>query len=769
MSKIISLFSLPDLSMCAALTSLKIEVTNSKILVSYGFTNAPSGSISIGYSNSYLPTLTTPNNPTTNTIPEGSTSASLYQGLNADDLNKVWYIVLTLGNQNYSRLICFDTKTQIYPYGTGHYPENLTELFPEQTHPAYKDRVNTGVCFSGGGARAMIMAMGQMRFLHQYRDSIGYISSVSGGSWASAIYTYSQSNTINDLLGAPVSGLDQYKAQINQTTVPNMVTGSSSTDETGRGMIAAVLVNLFRVIARQYLKNSTSFEASLPSEVKNSNDFQEFLSSLSSLMQHIPYDFTIPANRLWIDSVGLSYFMENKIYTPLYNLDYFTLDSNSATQLKETPGSFSLKLKQIFTTIRTVQQYDKIYQPYLIMNSLMLRPTANTASSKIPYIGYEYTPLYHGPAHNNKWNGGWFSSNPFVGGGNAAMHTYGASGGMNTVDNNHTATFFPSNSDAPSLAVASGTSSSAYAGATSSDFMKDTIITVNGIIEFILKYLTSNSISSADLNQAFQHYISNVPNQNLSASQQNQKQTLTQKLNASWWEAFLKFILNLGEHLATFIQTITPQANYFDVQTGKTPQNTQFNFGDAGLSDNFGLMALLRRQVNNIVVFVNTSTPLAEDYDGSAAPTSDDIDPSVAAFFGLVDTNSSVSGIQLNNLTVFDSSEFKDLIGKLQDSRDSGMMAFTEIYVKGNQFWGIPASKEKVKILWVYNSLPSDWTGSDDTILPQIQAKDKNFPFLDTFGSTLLGANPLVINMLSNLTYWTLDKNQDKLKQVIPF
>jgi hypothetical protein len=49
-----------------------------------------------------------------------------------------------------------------------------------------------GVCFSGGGSRALSAAMGQMRGLKYLNllDEVFFISSVSGGTWASACYTY---------------------------------------------------------------------------------------------------------------------------------------------------------------------------------------------------------------------------------------------------------------------------------------------------------------------------------------------------------------------------------------------------------------------------------------------------------------------------------------------------------------------------------------------------------------------------------------------------
>jgi len=59
-------------------------------------------------------------------------------------------------------------------------------------------RGSVGVCFSGGGSRALTCALGQMMGLRQLRDTGGkplldrvrYISSVSGGSWASVLYTF---------------------------------------------------------------------------------------------------------------------------------------------------------------------------------------------------------------------------------------------------------------------------------------------------------------------------------------------------------------------------------------------------------------------------------------------------------------------------------------------------------------------------------------------------------------------------------------------------
>ena len=63
----------------------------------------------------------------------------------------------------------------------------------EQTLGTRSSAANfVGVCFSGGGSRALSAAMGQMRGLKYLGllDDVFFISSVSGGTWASASYTY---------------------------------------------------------------------------------------------------------------------------------------------------------------------------------------------------------------------------------------------------------------------------------------------------------------------------------------------------------------------------------------------------------------------------------------------------------------------------------------------------------------------------------------------------------------------------------------------------
>jgi len=98
-----------------------------------------------------------------------------------------------------------------------HFPPTLTAKFypsrqptfqfPEQLMARYQPTLHPfGVCFSGGGPRAMSCAMGQMRGLHALGliDSIGTVSAVSGGGWFSTLFTYAPTEIDDETLLGPV-------------------------------------------------------------------------------------------------------------------------------------------------------------------------------------------------------------------------------------------------------------------------------------------------------------------------------------------------------------------------------------------------------------------------------------------------------------------------------------------------------------------------------------------------------------------------------------
>ena len=60
--------------------------------------------------------------------------------------------------------------------------------------------MRTGICFSGGGSRALSVTLGVLRALEslQLIPHIDAISSVSGGTWASSIYMFAKDVSVKD-------------------------------------------------------------------------------------------------------------------------------------------------------------------------------------------------------------------------------------------------------------------------------------------------------------------------------------------------------------------------------------------------------------------------------------------------------------------------------------------------------------------------------------------------------------------------------------------
>lgn len=72
--------------------------------------------------------------------------------------------------------------------------------FPEKELPEVQSRPNVGVTFSGGGVRSYTASIGFLGAFHElgYLDNVRYIAGSSGGSWATAVYSYYQLYEVTD-------------------------------------------------------------------------------------------------------------------------------------------------------------------------------------------------------------------------------------------------------------------------------------------------------------------------------------------------------------------------------------------------------------------------------------------------------------------------------------------------------------------------------------------------------------------------------------------
>ncbi|HAP64788.1 MAG TPA: hypothetical protein DCR93_36655, partial [Cytophagales bacterium] len=354
----------------------------------------------------------------------------------------------------------------------------------------------------------------------------------------------------------------------------------------------------------------------------------------------------------------------------------------------------------------------------------------------------------------------------------------------------------------PSLTLASGTSSSAFAGVVGgvrpSWLSAETIANVGqaivkwgaelgGIVE---KWVTGNT--------TFVDFLTKFISENKTELLKVLVELYVPGHGEESWDAMAKVIdMNeLGQGLASIVNQGTPEADYFAPQAdGEVPENVPFLFGDAGLSDNFGLMALLRRGVKNVIIFVNTETVLDPEFNptyspGETMPPVDaaQIDPTVAAFFGLTDPvswwrwNPTEGGIDQDRLKVFNPEGFPGLVAQWQACKQQGkpLVAETSHTVLPNEFWTVEGGYD-VNILWYYNDRSANWEEAAGPEVMEALKKDGElkdnvmreffgagtFPNYGTMYSPLGGLTPFQANMLANYAYWGVEQMQSQVEKLL--
>ena len=231
-----------------------------------------------------------------------------------------------------------------------------TLVFPE-------DNLNirsTGVCFSGGGTRAMNCAAGQMKALDSLGiwPHVGYISSVSGGTWASSVFTYyrpTSKGPKNDLelLGTPM-GAKNLTLEYLKKTIPE------------QRMIYAVTRDLSGRILKLLLEDDASLG---------------FLEK--------PQD-------IWIDAVGETYLKPFGLYGG--GKRYFSLNKKSMNDIIQRNPKLKLTSDDFYLVH---DQEGDAPRPYLVMNSAILAPADKL---RVPLVKpeemtvFNYSPLGIGAA-----------------------------------------------------------------------------------------------------------------------------------------------------------------------------------------------------------------------------------------------------------------------------------------------------------------------------------------------------------------------------------
>ena len=183
------------------------------------------------------------------------------------------------------------------------------------------------------------------------------------------------------------------------------------------------------------------------------------------------------------------------------------------------------------------------------------------------------------------------------------------------------------------------------------------------------------------------------------------------------------------------IDRFDPKCFYFPQQSSGALTGAQTYFGDGGILENIGIIPLIQRGVKTIFAFVNTQTKLSLDYVPNANPNDQANDPngvcdtSLPALFGY--SNDNWKWYYPNN-QVFPSEDFPKLISALQSqkNKDEPLIIGSEHSVVKNNFWGVAASNDKVKVIWFYLDRCKNWEKAlgDATIANEINQGNQSSP-----------------------------------------
>lgn len=555
----------------------------------------------------------------------------------------------------FSLLFCIGcrTKATIMAWESA----STKEEFPE----ASLELPSTGVCFSGGGTRAMNLALGQMAGLRELDlwDDIGYISAVSGGSWASTIFTYYNAGAENDnqLLG----NIIRDPKKITMDTLAYMPEGFMGEVIT-KHLVDDVLLRLAE--GRLTL----------------------------GILQKMDY--------AWIDAVGSTYLAPYGLYDPKHP-KYFTL--NNQTKSKILARNRKLKADD-FITVHN--QQDDIKRPFLIVNSSLLAPSRYLPLKNPENLSvFNYTPLYIG------------SNNPI--------------------------------------------------GVTDTELLSGSTISFNAGGGFVESFGFGSELLRSQKRQ-----LSNDGTE-LKVKLAKRRFEAVDATGTSSAAYGAIFSSSLFAQLASFVLTgfsadqLIPEEEYWPISSnGVVEDADRYRFTDGGNLENYGLISLLQRGVEKVVVFINTDTPLDVSITPSAEcpPLANQVSSDLFPLFGYK------IGNQTKN-QVFKKSDFNTVYDALRNAKlnKQSVMAKTTLSTVENKWWGIKPNQE-VTVLWVYNESVPEWENLLSTEVKEEICAGPNGAFPEFPLYKLIGENGYLngisltkeqVNLLYQFSAWNVYSNKE--------
>lgn len=228
--------------------------------------------------------------------------------------------------------------------------------------------------------------------------------------------------------------------------------------------------------------------------------------------------------------------------------------------------------------------------------------------------------------------------------------------------------------------------------------------------------------------------------------------------------AYVDVLITRYSSTFPWIEDLDPTFAYWPVAGAGSARDTAvpYLFGDGGIMENSGIMALLRRHVPNVLCFANVQTPIG--IDGSTVIVDDLLPP----LFGFLPYQAGVGYRPLSDdptslyryNQVFDTAAFWPLIAGLRQAAAGGgtaMFKQKQLTVLPNARFGI-AGGDRVNVLWIYNNPVPAWQSRlSEYVRIGMDLewwKFDDFPNYQTVDQLNLDARQ--VNLLAHLSAWNV-------------
>lgn len=212
-----------------------------------------------------------------------------------------------------------------------------------------------------------------------------------------------------------------------------------------------------------------------------------------------------------------------------------------------------------------------------------------------------------------------------------------------------------------------------------------------------------------------------------------------------------------------------PEFRHWPIYRPGHLEHHEYGFGDGALLENLGLMPLLVRQVENIVVFINSEHPFTVDPDTGRAQLAASLEPLFRPTKN-VDLLGQATDELFDMNVVFRAHEFDELIESFRICQEAGqpLAHFGRYEVQENRHFRI--RPYRARIVFVYGSAVPAWSAA---LRPETRAllgrsELKRFPYYRTTFENLpqpIHLHKIQINALAHLSFFAVTSLATRIRR----